>query len=86
MTSPLDQPRAPTQHPTGAPKLILPIALFVILGVPLVAVIWDTLNRVFAGHIDWRWIGATVVAAVLLWVLLKALARTVTRWEASRFH
>lgn len=66
-------------------KLILPIALFVILGVPLVAVIWDTLNRVFAGHIDWRWIGATIIAAVLFWVLLKVLARTVTGWEARRF-
>lgn len=80
MTSP------PTRHPIGATKLILPIALFVILGVPLVAVIWDTLNRLFAGHVDWRWIGATVVAVVLFWVLLKVLARTVTSWEARRFH
>ena len=80
MTSP------PTRPAVGATKLILPIALFVILGVPLVAVIWDTLNQVFAGHVDWRWIGATVVAVVLFWVLLKALARTVSRWEASRFH
>lgn len=85
LQTPSDEPRVPTQHPTAARKLIVPIALFVIVGVPLVAVIWDTLNRLFAGHVEWNWLGASVVAAGLLWVLLKVLARTVTRWEARRF-
>lgn len=82
--SSLDQPDAPARPAIAAKQLILPIALFVIVGVPLVAVIWDALNRLFAGQVDWKWIGAAVVAGVLLWVLLRILARTVSRWQARR--
>ncbi|HET6700634.1 MAG TPA: hypothetical protein VFH14_02460 [Gemmatimonadaceae bacterium] len=82
--SSLNQPDAPARPAIAAKQLILPIALFVIVGVPLVAVIWDTLNRLFAGQVDWTWIGAAVVAAVLLGVLLKILARTLGRWQARR--
>jgi len=82
--SPLDQPVAPARPAITARQLVLPIALFVIVGVPLVAVIWDTLNRLFAGQVDWKWIGPAVVAAVLLGVLLRILARTLSRWQARR--
>jgi hypothetical protein len=65
-------------------KLLLPIALFVLAGIPLVAYLWDTANRVFAGDIDIGRIGIALVAAALFVVLLRMLARTVTRWEEQR--
>jgi hypothetical protein len=68
----------------GAGTLVLPIALFVIAGVPLVAVIWDTLNRVFAGQLDGGRIALAFVATLVFAGLLKLLARRVTGWQARR--
>lgn len=68
----------------GARTLVLPIAVFVIVGVPLVAVIWESLNRVFAGQFDGARIAIAFVAALVFAGLLKILARTVAGWQARR--
>lgn len=82
--SPLDQPRAPRAQALRARRLILPITLFVVAGVPLVAYVWDSLNLFFAGRFEvMRLILATGALAVLV-ALLMVLARVVTRWEETR--
>lgn len=84
--SPHADPGAPHTPPIGARRLILPIALFVVAGIPLVAYMWETGNQLFAGHFAGPRLLLAVAALVALLVLLKILARTVERWEGSRFH
>jgi hypothetical protein len=67
-----------------ARKRVLPITLFVLVGVPLVAYLWETLNRLFAGQFEPLRLGIALVAAVAFFLLLKFLARTLTGWEGER--
>lgn len=84
--SPHADPRAPHKPPISAGRLILPIALFVLAGIPLVAYMWETGNQLFAGHFTGARLLLAVAALIALLVLLKILARTVERWEGTRFH
>jgi uncharacterized protein (DUF58 family) len=61
-----------------------PIALFVLAGIPAVALLWDALNHLFAGQIDGTRLLLGLGGLVLLILLLAMLARTLTRWEAHR--
>jgi hypothetical protein len=84
--SPLDQPRASRAPALRARRLILPITLFVVAGIPFVAYVWDSLNLFFAGRFEiMRLILATGALAVLV-ALLMFLARVVTRWEETRLE
>jgi hypothetical protein len=84
--SPLDQPGAPRAPALRARRLILPITLFVVAGVPFVAYVWNSLNLFFAGQFEiMRLILATGALAVLV-ALLMFLARVVTRWEEMRIE
>jgi hypothetical protein len=62
-------------------KLFGLILGFVLLGTPLAAVVWDTLNQLMAGHVDGRRIGIGAVGIVLLAILLRLLARAVRSWD-----
>lgn len=80
-----------TSHPPSHPalptrQLVGSLALFVFAGIPLVALVWDALNRLTAGHIHPVRLVAGLVAIGLILVLFRLLARTVTRWEAHRFE
>jgi len=66
---------------TGIAGLFARIALYVLLGTPLVAYVWETLNRLLAGHFDGVRLLITVPVAILLWVLLRAMAGSVHSWE-----
>ena len=50
-------------------------------GVPLVALVWDALNRLVAGEIHRVLLPAGLAALALLLVLLRILARTLSRWD-----
>ncbi|HEY7636950.1 MAG TPA: hypothetical protein VH763_15480 [Gemmatimonadales bacterium] len=56
---------------------------FVLVGTPLVAYVWETLNRLLAGHFEGRQFAVAVLGALLLAALLRFLARTLWRWEQS---
>jgi hypothetical protein len=60
-------------------KLIGLIALFTVLGIPLLAFLWETLNRLMAGHFDLVRIGLSVPILVLFAVLLRFMARATQR-------
>lgn len=78
-----DQPGSGKREFTTG-QLILPITLFVLAGVPLVAYLWETGNRLFAGRFEpLRLLLALVALAVLLFVL-RLLARALNRWEGTR--
>ena len=88
MTESARQPRAPDgrRHaPISARRLILPIMLFVLAGVPLIAYLWETGNRLFAGRFEVIRLLIAVAALIALWLVLKVLARVVERWEGARF-
>jgi hypothetical protein len=77
----------PTDQTVPTATLLGPLALFVLLGIPLVALVWDALNRLVAGEVHGGRLLAGLVALVLWLVLLRALARRLTDWhgrEADR--
>lgn len=65
-------------------RLLLPMALFVIVGTPLVAYVWETLNLLVAAQADVARLLITLPVAALLAGVLLLLARTISRWEGER--
>lgn len=64
--------------------LILRMALFVLLGAPLVWVVWEAVNSLLSGHPgDVRWV-LTIPAALLLAALLAWLGRSTPKMEDPR--
>ena len=65
-----------------AGRLFVMLAAFLVVGVPIVAVLWDSINQVFEGEL-----GRLVVAlplAVLFVVYLFVFARSINRLERER--
>jgi hypothetical protein len=54
---------------------------FVLVGTPLVGYLWETLNRLMAGHFEGRRVAIALVGTVLLAALLRLLARSLLQWE-----
>jgi hypothetical protein len=77
----------PSAAPPASPgfgALVAGIAVFILLGVPLLAWVWESLNRLLSGIVEpSRLLGAAVALALLL-LLWRVLARTVQRWDAAR--
>jgi hypothetical protein len=65
-------------------KLTVGIALFVLVGFPLVAYLWETMNQLMGGIVRPVQLALSVPAALLLAGVLVVLSRTVRRWEAER--
>ena len=59
--------------------------LFVLAGIPLIAYVWETGNRLFAGRFEAVRLLIAVAALTALLFVLKVLARVVERWEGTRF-
>lgn len=59
--------------------------LFVLAGIPLIAYLWETANRVFAGRIEVVRLLIAAAALIALLFVLRILARVVERWEGARF-
>jgi hypothetical protein len=66
------------RHP-GPAGLIGLIFLFVLLGIPLAAYLWETLNRVMAGYLDPVRIALSIPVLLLFAGLLVLLARFTRR-------
>ena len=63
--------------------LILSMALFVVLGAPLVWVVWEAVNKLLTGHPgDIHW-ALTLPALALLIALLVLLGRLTPRLDGS---
>lgn len=77
-------PRGASQ-PLGTAGLIGRIAIFVLLGIPILAVAWESLNVLLAGEGSPRHILVAIPSIVVLVILWKFLARAVERWDA-RLH
>jgi hypothetical protein len=54
-----------------------------LLGAPLLAYIWETLNRLLSGQLELLRLALTVPAAVVFAVLLRLVGRTVERWQEA---
>lgn len=66
--------------PIGMTAAILGMTL---LGAPLLAYIWETLNRLLSGQLELLRLALTVPAAVVFAVLLRLVGRTVERWQEA---
>jgi hypothetical protein len=81
LAMPDSSPRATDAH---APRLGRPIALvavFVVVGVPLVAYLWETANRLLAGRVEPVRLLVSAVVTALFVVVLRLLARRVDALE-----
>ena len=65
----------------GMGRLIAGMALFVVLGIPLVGYLWETLNELLAGHVDGTRLLISLPVLALLGALLAWLGRRVWAWE-----
>ncbi len=70
------------QQPTMS-RLVVGIGLFVLVGFPLVAYLWEAMNELFAGRVRPTQLLIAVPVAVLLYLLLRFMARSVLSWERA---
>lgn len=70
-----------SSHDPGPGKLVLLILAFVVIGIPVVAFVWDALNHLFAGDVTGRWLLTAVAGLAALGLLLRLIGRTLTSWE-----
>ena len=64
--------------------IVARVALFAIIGIPLAAFLWDTLNKLVAGDFSSVRLIVAVPALLLFALLIVILSREVWRWEGSR--
>jgi hypothetical protein len=64
----------------GTAGLIAALGLFVLLGLPLVYVIWETINQVLTGNLAAVRLELFVPAVVAFGVVLFAFMRVLRRW------
>ena len=70
-----------SSHDPGPGKLVLLILAFVVIGIPVVAFVWDAFNHLFAGDVTGRWLLTAVAGLAALGLLLTLIGRTLTGWE-----
>jgi ABC-type Fe3+-siderophore transport system permease subunit len=70
-----------SQSTDGSGRLLLSMTLFVLVGMPLVYVAWESLNDLLAGEVTARELGEGLVALLLLIGLLVLLRRSIARWN-----
>ena len=82
MTDSFERGRPSSGRPPGAARYVAPIALYVLAGIPAVALLWDALNHLIAGIVEGRRTLLGLVGLVALVLLLVALRRTLAGWES----
>lgn len=65
----------------GPGKLVLVTLAFVVIGIPVVALVWDALNHLFAGDVTGRWLLTGLAGLIGLGLLLALIGRTLMRLE-----
>ena len=74
---------------TSAPRqvgfggLMLVMAAFVIVGTPLVYLLWRVVNDLLTGQVVGTRLLLAVPALVVFIIVLNVLARTIRRWDAG---
>lgn len=68
----------------SAARLVIALLVTVLLGTPLAAYTWETLNALLSGIVDPLRLALTVPAVVLLAALLVGWARWIERMDARR--
>ncbi|MGE5925855.1 MAG: hypothetical protein ACM357_00760 [Gemmatimonadota bacterium] len=75
-----------TPSSPSVPRLALGIGLATLLGVPLLAYVWETLNRLVAGRFELVRALITIPLAAALVLLWRLLARRIEAWEGERLR
>jgi hypothetical protein len=73
-----------TERSSHLGRLVLLIAVFAILGTPLVAYLWETTNVLLSGVVRPLQLGVAVVLIPLFIVLLRLLAKRIQVVEGTR--
>jgi hypothetical protein len=73
-----------TSSPLSVPRIAFGIAAATLLGVPLLAYVWETLNRLIAGHFELVRVLITIPLAVAMLLLWRILGRRIEAWEGER--
>ncbi|MFW6206722.1 MAG: hypothetical protein ACOC5J_02185 [Gemmatimonadota bacterium] len=71
---------ASTSGPS-APRLVLAMLLLVVVGGPLVYVLWGAINQLLLGEVQQVRFSLVVPAAAVFLVLVIFVSRLVRRWE-----
>jgi hypothetical protein len=71
------------EQPVSTGKLAASILVVAVAGTPLVAWIWESLNELLSGHVEPVRLLLTVPALVLLYALLRWLAKRLERFERN---
>lgn len=65
----------------GLGTLIASMAVFVVVGMPLVYYLWSVLNELLSGRVEWGRLGLAVPVAAVFVGLLVLVTRALSRWE-----
>jgi hypothetical protein len=74
----------PTVHSPRLGRLITLVAVFALLGTPLVAYLWETTNVLMSGQVRPMQLGVGVVLLAVFIVLLRLLAKRIHAVEGLR--
>jgi hypothetical protein len=72
-----------SSHVGGFAPAAVRIAIFTLIGAPIVAFIWETLNQLMAGHFVTSRVALAGVAVAVFLLLLRLVAREVRALEAA---
>ena len=70
-------------HDPGFSRSMAMMAAFVIVGVPLVAYLWETLNQFLALNVDTIRLLVAIPVALLIGVVFKILIRTIQKVDSQ---
>jgi len=69
------------QRPIGTGTLLLLMGVFVVVGAPLVYLLWSVVNDILTGHIVRLHLALAAPALIVFVVVLNLLARSIRRWD-----
>lgn len=64
-------------------KVFLLMALIVLIGVPMVGYVWETINQLLALEFDAVRVGITIPVLVVLWIFLRFVAGRIRTLQAG---
>ena len=67
----------------GMGRIMGVITLFVLLGTPFVAYLWETVNRLLSGVVEPVRLLIALPVLIVFLLLLRWIARVVRRWDAE---
>jgi hypothetical protein len=67
----------------GGAKLVAAMAVYVLVGFPLVWYLWETVNELLKAQVEGRQLLLAVPVLLLLLGLLILLGRSVQRWDRT---